>query len=145
MRSCGPGVRRAGWTRRTQLLVDCDRAVDPLAPHLAGREGFAFGTAGRPYHYWTTLERANKVWEDAGFPRFTFHDGRRSFRSYLDAIPVISDVRADRYMGHANASIRARYVKQQDGQLGADAAALDEYLSGRVSGVIVPLREAASA
>jgi integrase len=131
--------------RMGRKIPICEHLLQHLEPHIVGREGFAFGTKDRPYHYWTTLERANKAWKAAGLGRFTFHDARRSFRSYLDAIPAISEVRADRYMGHANPSMRARYVQQQEGQYAADAAALDEYLYGREDGTIIPIREASSA
>jgi hypothetical protein len=38
--------------------------------------------------------------------------------------------------------MRDRYTQIMEGQFAADAAALDEYLHGRESGTIVPIRQA---
>jgi hypothetical protein len=46
---------------------------------------------------------------------------------------------ADIYLGHADGSMSARYTHQFEGQREADAAALDEYLSGSTAGKIVKL------
>jgi hypothetical protein len=44
-------------------------------------------------------------------------------------------------MGHANHSVQRRYRHSLDGQLAADAALLDEYLSAQESGKIIRLDE----
>ena len=59
--------------------------------------------------------------------------------SYLDLIPTISDTRVDRYMGHSDNSMRARYTHSLDVSFALDAAALDEYLDGMTSGKIILL------
>lgn len=51
----------------------------------------------------------------------------------------ISETRADRYMGHSNPSVQARYRHQLEGQLAEDAERLDAYLAGAVAGKVVPL------
>ncbi|HEY6150824.1 MAG TPA: hypothetical protein VIW19_09920 [Gaiellaceae bacterium] len=60
------------------------------------------------------------------------------YSTYLDAAGI-SETRADRYMGHANASVANRYRHQLEGQLIEDAARLDEYLCGAVAGKVVQL------
>jgi integrase len=67
-----------------------------------------------------------------------FHEARHSYSSFLDACGV-SETRADRYMGHANYSTRARYTHQLEAQLAEDAQRLDDYLRAAVSGKVVPL------
>jgi integrase len=124
----------------------CQHLRDYLERHLngLGRDtGFVFGTATRPYDYDATVNRADRAWKDAGIERATFQSARHSFRSFLDACPAISETRADRYQGHAPThALRGRYTHSLDGQLATDAAALDEYLTGRETGKVVPLRVA---
>ena len=61
--------------------------------------------------------------------RFTLHEARYSFSTFLDAAGI-SETRADRYMGHSNGSVAGRYRHQLAGQLVDDAKRLDEYLVG---------------
>jgi hypothetical protein len=68
----------------------------------------------------------------------TPHECRHSYSSYLDAAGI-TETRADRYMGHSNPSVAARYRHQLPGQLAEDAARLDEYLSGATAGRVVAL------
>lgn len=96
-------------------------------------------SATRPFDYGKTTRRAYSAFKSAGLPRIALHEARHSFRSYLDAIAVISDTRIDRYLGHADGSMRARYTHAFKGQLADDAAALDEYLEGAIEGKIVKL------
>jgi integrase len=88
------------------------------------------------------MRRADKAWTDAGLERKTMHQFRHSFRSFLDAIPAISETRADRYARHSDTSMRGRYAHSLDGQLVTDAAALDEYLTAHEEGKIIELRRA---
>jgi integrase len=67
-----------------------------------------------------------------------FHECRHSYSSFLDAAGV-SEVRADRYMGHSNYSMRARYTHQLEAQLAEDAQRLDDYLRGAAAGKVVLL------
>ena len=72
-----------------------------------------------------------------------FHECRHSYSSFLDAAGI-SETRADRYMGHSNASVQARYRHQLTGQLAEDAGRLDEYLRGSAIGKIATLPVAAA-
>ncbi|MBA2643552.1 MAG: hypothetical protein H0U82_11600, partial [Actinobacteria bacterium] len=47
--------------------------------------------------------------------------------------------RADRYMGHSNPSVQARYRHQLPGQLEEDARRLDNYLTGTAAGKVVAI------
>ncbi len=67
-----------------------------------------------------------------------FHECRHSYSSYLDAAGI-SETRADRYMGHSNGSMRARYTHQLPAQLAEDAVTLDAYLIAAGSGKVVSL------
>jgi integrase len=75
---------------------------------------------------------------DEGLTRIGLHECRHSFSTYLDAAGI-SETRADRYMGHSNASVQARYRHQLEGQLADDAARLNAYLVGAISGKVVPI------
>jgi integrase len=130
-----------------RLIPKCEhlsRYLDPYVESLGRDSGFLFpgDTPTEPFNYGKTTRAAYKAWQDAGLGRFTPHNARHSFRSYLDAIPAISDTRADAYMGHADHSMRARYTHSIDGQLALDAAALDEWLSAHESGNVVQIRQA---
>jgi integrase len=76
-----------------------------LDAHLerTGRSGedLVFGrTASEPFTPTHVAERADDAWEDPGLARFTLHEGRHSFSTWLDAAGV-SEERSDRYMGHS--------------------------------------------
>jgi integrase len=120
----------------------CDHLRGYLEAHLErlGRDaGLVFGeTAQQPYSYWKTTSRAYKTWKAAKLERITLHNGRHSFRSYLD-YAGISEARCDRFLGHANHAVGRRYTHGFREQLAADAAKLDEYLSGATAGKVVPL------
>jgi integrase len=124
----------------------CDHLRHYLDAQIArlGRDtGLLFGEdTTTPFDYGRTTRRAYASFKRAGLERITLHECRHSFRSYLDAIPAISETRADRYAGHADVSMRARYAHALDGQLATDAAALDEYLDAATAGKVVPLRRA---
>jgi len=51
-----------------------------------------------PHDYGKATRRAYSAVKKAKLESFTLHELRHSFRSYLDAIPTISDTRVDRYM-----------------------------------------------
>jgi integrase len=120
----------------------CDHLRGYLKSHLASLSrdaGLAFGeTATQPYNYGKMTRRAYTAWKAADLERITLHNGRHSFRSYLD-YAGISEARCDRYLGHANHSIGRRYTHGFKEQLAADAARLDEYLAGAPAGKVVPL------
>jgi integrase len=121
--------------------------LDPYVESLGRDSGFLFPgeTHDAPLDYGKARRRADAAWKAEGLRSFTPHNARHSFRSYLDAIPTISNVRADRYMGHANHSMGARYSHSLDGQLALDAAGLDEWLTAHETEKVVPLRATEAA
>jgi integrase len=148
----------AGLLRVERSWDDVEGAVDPkskagartipICEHLRGylatviesrQEGLLFGeTPQRPYNYGKTTRRAYSAWTKANLERITLHNGRHSFRSYLD-YAGISEARCDRYLGHANHSVGRRYTHAFESQLALDAALLDAYLGGATAGKVVPL------
>ena len=127
-----------------------------------GRRGddFVFGRSRRePFVADTVRSRALRAWAVSAVGVFLtgrplpvelvpigLHEARHSYSSFLDAAGI-SETRADRYMGHSNPSVAARYRHQLDGQLAEDAATLENYLAAAAAGKVVPLRviEVASA
>jgi integrase len=69
---------------------------------------------------------------------YGLHELRHSYSSFLDAAGI-SETRADRYMGHSNPSVQARYRHQLEGQLEEDAKRLDAYLRGAAAGKVLTL------
>jgi integrase len=63
----------------------------------------------------------------------TPHECRHAFENFLEAAGVWP-TRAERYFGHSDPTVTGRYRHQLPGQLEADAALLDEYVTGAVSG-----------
>jgi integrase len=55
------------------------------------------------------------------------HECRHSYKAFLEAADI-RESRVDRYMGHANHSVQARYSHQFDGKYLEDAQALTMYL-----------------
>ena len=112
--------------------------------------GFVFGTDEAPFIPNTVRRQAEKCWAAAAVGAFLrggagvelvpigFHEARHSFSTWLDHAGV-SETRADRYMGHANPSVQARYRHQLDGQLVEDATRLEEWLAGSRAGKVVAL------
>lgn len=129
----------------TRIVPLCGHLREHLAPYidtLGRKTGFVFAGRKRTtaMNYDARRQAARTAWKRAGLSPLTPHDCRHSFRSYLDAIPAISEIRADRYAGHASShALRARYTHAFESQMAADAAALDEYLSARASGKIIPI------
>jgi integrase len=131
--------------------------VELLRAHVdrTGRRGDAllFGRPdGGPFTDSYARKRAREAWACAAVGSFLrgergdlepigLHESRHSFSSFMDAAGI-SETRADRYMGHANASVQARYRHQLAGQLAEDGARLNEYLTGAIEGKIVALPQA---
>jgi integrase len=118
------------------------------------RDAFVFGSDDAPFSPNTLRDRANAAWaasavgaflqgRSAGLQPIVLHEARHSFSTWLDHAGI-SEARADRYMGHANPSVAARYRHQLEGQLAEDAAALENYLAGAVAGKVIALTAAAS-
>jgi integrase len=117
-----------------------------LTAHLerTGRSGedLLFGrTASEPFTPGHIADRADDAWADAKADRWTLHEARHSFSTYLDAAGI-TETRADRYMGHSNGSVASRYRHQLAGQLADDARTLDAYLTGSAAGKVVTLSAA---
>jgi integrase len=98
-------------------------------------------TATQPFSPMALAERADKAWAAAELERVTLHNCRHSYSTYLDTIEI-SETRADRYMGHSNPSVQARYRHQLEGQLAEDAKRLDDYVAGAVEGKVVAIADA---
>jgi integrase len=118
------------------------------------RRAFVFGSDEAPFAPATIRERALRSWaaaavgaflqlRDGGLDPIGLHEARHSFSTWLDHAGV-SEARADRYMGHANPSVSARYRHQLDGQLAQDAETLENYLAGAMSGKVVNFAGTAS-
>ena len=113
------------------------------------KDAFVFGTDTEPFNPNTLRDRTIRAWaiaavgeflqgRNAGLDPIGLHEARHSFSTWLDHAGI-SETRADRYMGHANPSVQARYRHQLEGQLVKDAARLEDYLRGAVAGKVVPL------
>jgi integrase len=113
------------------------------------RTAFVFGTDEAPFSPNTLRDRSLALWavaavgaflrgEGAALNPIGLHEARHSFSTWLDHAGI-SETRADRYMGHANPSVQARYRHQLEGQLDDDAASLDAYLSGSSAGKVVAI------
>lgn len=122
-----------------------------LERRCSGRPGsaFVFGSDGAPFTPNGPGRHAQRMWaaaavgsflqgRGAGIDPIGLHEARHSFVTWLDAAGI-SEARADRYAGHANTSVRARYRHQLEGQLAEDAARLEDYLAGTVAGKVVAL------
>ncbi len=129
--------------------------IDPLRSALGrrceGRPGqaFVFGSDEAPFVPNTIRRRAEACWAVSAVGAFLqgrssdlepigLHESRHSFSTWLDHAGI-SEARADRYMGHANPSVSARYRHQLEGQLAEDAATLEAYLAGVQAGKVVAI------
>ena len=123
-----------------------------VAPLLEGRDpaGFVFGSdvPFEPRALTRKAERAldatDKVRAGAEQPpleRFTLHEARHSFSTWMDHAGVSPD-RADRYMGHSSGSVASRYRHLLPSQLAADRNLVDAYLAGTAEGKVVALAAA---
>jgi integrase len=93
-------------------------------------EGLLFGPNGsEPFNYTTLRERMERAWRKAGITPsdFQLHQARHSYKSYLEATEI-RDSRINRYMGHADHSVQARYSHQLDPLYLDDSQALTRYL-----------------
>lgn len=130
--------------------------VDRLRPILERRcEGrprtaFVFGSDEAPFTPNNVRRHAEKHWAAAAVGAFLrdgdglelvpigLHEARHSFSTWLDHAGI-SETRADRYMGHANPSVQARYRHQLEGQLDEDAQRLEAWLAGTTAGKVFAL------
>ena len=111
----------------------CEQLYDALEDHLLRikrKSGLTFGrTATQPFSYSGVRDRAERAYKKAGLEPsdLQLHECRHSFKGFLEATDI-RDSRIDRYMGHANHSVQARYSHQAEHQYLDDAKALSEYL-----------------
>jgi integrase len=114
----------------------CEQLFKILAPVIADRVGLAFGDSStRPFSRDVVVGRAEKVWREAGISPDSYvnhdpdihgadqlrpHEARHSYKTYLEATDI-RDSRINRYMGHADHSVQARYSHQLDASYLDDA------------------------
>jgi integrase len=135
---------RAGWDRvegvqapksaaGVRTVPVCEHLYEILDEHLMRLDwdaGLAFGrSASVPYFYSSARDRAQTAYERGGLEPndLQLHECRHSFSSWLAAAGVPRE-RRDRYLGHVDNSMDARYTHQLDHQYLEDAAALSGYL-----------------
>jgi integrase len=141
---------RAG--ARTVFLLDTLRPY--LQATIGEREGdeLVFGYAGRtPFEPRAVSRKAERAWAAADekraeqkqqpLVRFTPHEARHSFSTWLDHAGVSPD-RADRYMGHSSGTAASRYRHLLPAQITEDAKNVDSYLAGVTAGKVVQLAAA---
>jgi integrase len=113
------------------------------------QNAFVFGSDESPFVPNSIRRHAERCWAAAAVGAFLqgqagglepigLHEARHSFSTWLDHAGI-SETRADRYMGHANPSVQARYRHQLEGQLAEDASRLEAYLAGATAGKVVAL------
>jgi integrase len=149
---------RAG-TRTVFMLDSLVPFLEPLRDRWSDPDSLFFGPAADQPFEPRAVERkaqralttederrkkeAEKSVDDATLVvRFTFHEARHSFSTWLDAAGI-SETRADRYMGHSDGGVAGRYRHPLPGQIAADAQLVDDYLVGSVTGKVVELKRPA--
>jgi len=149
-----------GWDDKAGPIAPKSRAgrrevfiATALLPHLAplvegrGAEELVFGRdADTPFDPRAVSRKAERAWATAdeqrgngGRPplvRYTLHEARHSFATWLDHAGVSPD-RSDRYMGHSSGTVASRYRHLLAGQLAEDGAKVDAYLAGATAGKVV--------
>jgi integrase len=142
------GTKSRAGVRRVFLL---DVLCPYLEPLIKGRSGdeLVFGRGKAPFEPRAVARRAERAWaaysvgafirgEPSVFEPFTLHEARHSFSTWMDHAGI-SEVRCDRYMGHARSGVAARYRHLLPAQIAEDAAKLDAYLTGARVGNVRPL------
>lgn len=136
----------------TRSVFVLDALLPYLEPLLEGRQPdeHVFGAGLTPFEpraidrkagrALDAIDKASAEKDPPGSPveRFTLHEARHSFSTWLDHAGVSPD-RADRYMGHSSGSVASRYRHLLAAQVTADRAALDAYLAGATSGKVVSI------
>lgn len=111
-------------------------------------EAFVFGSDLSPFDPRAVsrkaerlLDKLDKARADDEIPpvsRFTLHEARHSFSTWMDHAGVSPD-RANRYMGHSSSDAPSRYRHLLPAQMTEDQKIFDAYLSGAASGKVVAL------
>jgi integrase len=137
---------RAG-TRKV-FLLDALRPFLELLLDSRDADALVFGSGETPFEPRAVARKAERAWgvtdkkraQDKRDPlvRFTLHEARHSFSTWLDHAGVSPD-RADRYIGHSSGSVASRYRHLLSAQLAEDAKHLAAYLDGSTAGTVVPL------
>jgi integrase len=128
----------------TRQVFVCKTLRDYLTALIENRDPdeFVFGNDGGPFDTRVVAREADRAYKTADVApgdRFTLHEARHSFSTFMDHAGI-SEARADRYMGHAAHGVAGRYRHLLPGQLAEDASQLDAYLAGAVAGKITELR-----
>lgn len=104
--------------------------LDEHLLRLGRTSGLIFGrSAEAPFDYHAVRDGAERAYKAAGLvpTDLQLHECRHSYKAFLEAADI-RESRVDRYMGHANHSVQARYSHQFDGKYLEDAQALSAYL-----------------
>jgi integrase len=146
----GPTAPKSRAGVRTVFLLDALRdLLEPLRGRFSDPAALFFGsTATLPFEPRNVERKAMRALKAENARReaqvrepvawFGLHEARHSFSTFMDHAGV-SETRADRYMGHANASVAGRYRHLLPDQMAEDARRVDEYLAGTVAGKVVQL------
>jgi integrase len=147
-------------TRSVFLLDTLLPHLEPLQQEWPDPDGLFFGvTSDQPFEPRAVERKAQRALaaedelrkkqaeesdqEAKLVERYTFHEARHSFSTWLDAAGI-SETRADRYMGHSDGSVPGRYRHSLPGQLEEDARRVDDYLNGSVLGKVVNMKRPAA-
>lgn len=139
--------------------------ADALVPYLTqlveGRpdDAFVFGGDEAPFDARAVARKAERAWKAADrkrvaeaaerdedpvlLARFTLHEARHSFSTWLDHSGV-SESQADRYMGHSSGTVASRYRHLLASQYADDAATFDTYVGGAAGGKVLPIARVAN-
>ena len=128
----GPIEPKSKAGRRRVFLLDMLRPhLEPLLVDRASDElvfGNAHETPFDPRALARRIRRARSAadakraaQELPALERFTLHEGRHPFATWLDHAGVSAD-RADRYMGHSSGGVASRYRHLLSAQMAEEAA-----------------------
>jgi len=87
------------------------------------------------------IDKARAEDEIEPITRFTLHEARHSFSTWMDHAGISPD-RADRYMGHGRGTAQSRYRHLLPPQMIEDRKIFDTYLIGESSGKVVAISAA---
>lgn len=146
--------KSAAGTRKVFVVDELVPYLEPLVEKRDADE-LVFGRGTLPFDPRAVARKAERAWnaidakaaadaEERGekapppLDRFTLHEARHSFSTWLDHAGVSPD-RADRYMGHSSGSVASRYRHLLPAQMAEDRKLLEAYIAGTTSGKVVAL------